>query len=409
MRNILRTTPVAAALLIALSSGTALAAEPSPSAAPKRAEVTKKAPKAAESDKPAAKPANEQSSSVEELRAMKERLELEAALEKQRRERELGELEAKKQAIVKQLELDAAQRKLELSKLDAETARVTAELEAMQKKLALEDAKRKLEKSAIDGDREIVEARRASKKRVAADVEYKAQPFVDGVLHVSDRRVPLNGPVTMEMADRITERIHFFNNQNPEHPIFIVIDYSPGGSVMAGSRILEAMEKSEAPVHVLVKSFAASMAAVITTRAEHSYAYPNAMILHHQLSSGNGGNLTRQAQNLAQASQWSKRMLGPVHGKMGITHDQFVKKMYEHDADGDWKEFADEAKKLGWVRHVVGDVREASIVDIDKGLRGDAPQRAEEKRDPAGKAYVELPRLLPGDHWFMHDPDDYYR
>ena len=103
---------------------------------------------------------------------------------------------------------------------------------------------------------------------------------------ISDRRIPLNGPITNETADYVTTRIHFFNNKDPKLPIFIVIDDSPGGSVMAGYRILKAMEGSDAPVHVVVKSFAASMAAAIATLAKHSYAYPNAVILHHQISAG---------------------------------------------------------------------------------------------------------------------------
>ena len=43
---------------------------------------------------------------------------------------------------------------------------------------------------------------------------------------------------------------------------------------MAGYRILKAMEASDAPVHVVVKSHAASMAACITTLAEQ-YGIPS--------------------------------------------------------------------------------------------------------------------------------------
>ena len=53
---------------------------------------------------------------------------------------------------------------------------------------------------------------------------------------------------------------------------------------MAGYKILKAMEGSAAPVYVVVKSFAASMAANIATQSKKSFAYPNAIILHHQIS-----------------------------------------------------------------------------------------------------------------------------
>ena len=41
------------------------------------------------------------------------------------------------------------------------------------------------------------------------------------------------------------------------------------------------------------------MAAVITTLAPHSYVYPNAVILHHQILSFSFGNLTEQKEQLA--------------------------------------------------------------------------------------------------------------
>src|SRR5260221_10572633 len=117
---------------------------------------------------------------------------------------------------------------------------------------------------------------------------------MNGVLSISDRRIALNGVITSETANRVTERINYFNNQNKEFPIFIVIDDSPGGSVMAGYKILKTMHSSSAPVYVVVKSYAASMAAAICTLAQRSFAYPNAVILHHPISNGSHGNLAAQ-------------------------------------------------------------------------------------------------------------------
>src|SRR5260221_13390772 len=115
---------------------------------------------------------------------------------------------------------------------------------------------------------------------------------MNGVLSISDRRIALNGVITSETANRVTERINYFNNQNREFPIFIVIDDSPGGSVAAGYKILKTMSGRHAPVYVVVKSFAASIAAGITTMATKSFAYPKPIILHHHLSGRTCGNLT---------------------------------------------------------------------------------------------------------------------
>ncbi|MEN1786233.1 MAG: ATP-dependent Clp protease proteolytic subunit, partial [Bacteroidota bacterium] len=122
-------------------------------------------------------------------------------------------------------------------------------------------------------------------------------------------------------------------------------------------RIVKAIEASDAPVHVVVKSFAASMAAVITTLADHSYAYPNAIVLHHQMSAGVFGNMTDMEQRLEMLKEWEARLAVPVAEKMGITLEEFKAQMYENMASGDWVEFADKAVELKWVNQIVGEVR----------------------------------------------------
>jgi ATP-dependent Clp protease protease subunit len=400
-------------LLATLATNGALAAEPAPSAtaaetlpaagapAPDPAPATEASTDPAPTTEAPADP-EAAKAAMDAMREEKKLLELEQALERQRQQRDLSKLRAKREAIMTRLKLDEAERKLELSRLEAETARLTAERRAAEQKLALEKLAVKRTIARLETKRELLDAQRKARRSVSEDVVYRAEPYRDGVLEITDRRVPLNGPITMATADAITQKLHFFNNQSGKHPIFLVIDYSPGGSVMAGYRILKAMEASHAPVHVVVKSFAASMAAVITTRAPHSYAYPNAVILHHQISSGNGGNLTQQAERLKEAAEWSRRLLGPVHRKMGISHDELVAKMYQEDSDGDWKVFADEAVKLKWVDHVVDNVRETGVSAIDDDLMKRGP-----RADTSDSA--KLPRLLPSDHWFLYDPDGYYR
>ena len=213
-------------------------------------------------------------------------------------------------------------------------------------------------------------------------------------------------------ADYICERIHFFNNQNSTAPIFLVIDRCPGGSVMEGYRIVKAMEASRAPIHVVVRSFAASMAAVITTLADHSYAYPNALILHHQMSTGAMGNMTQIKEQYEQAKQWEARLMDPVCKKIGSTRDEFIKQMYANSSDGDWAEFADRAQKMRWVNEIVQEIREEGIVKRPEG----APPRpfyfifmSDERKDDAGRPYRTLPRLGPFDFYMMHNPDRYWR
>lgn len=245
---------------------------------------------------------------------------------------------------------------------------------------------------------------------------YLENPLTDdNVLTISDRRISLNGPITGFSADYICDRIHYFNNKDKKNPIFIVIDSSPGGSVMAGYRILKAMDGSDAPVHVVVKSFAASMAAAITTLAEESYAYPNALILHHQLSSSfffTTMNLTQQKESLADAKKWWDKLATPIADKMGITPDELIKQMYEKNSDGDWVEFGSEAQKLKWVKHIVTSIKETSTIinpDSIVAPRLNPTGFLNESTGKDGKPCIFLPRINPYDGYFLYNPDGYYR
>ena len=248
------------------------------------------------------------------------------------------------------------------------------------------------------------------KKEANSEPVYADKPFFDNRLVVSDRRIALNGPIFTGSADYVTERIHYFNNISSA-PIFIMIDSSPGGSVMSGYRILKAMQASKSPVYVAVKSFAASMAAVLTTLAEKAYVYPNAIILHHQMSTMNWGNMTQLKEQLEMAREWERRLMLPVSQKMGISMEDFRRKMYEKNSDGDWEEFGDKAVEYKWATSVVDRIEETGLVKNPDYEAPVIPKKTalDEQADEKGQRYMALPRLQPFDFYFIYNPDKYYR
>ena len=186
--------------------------------------------------------------------------------------------------------------------------------------------------------------------------------------------------------------------------------------MMAGYKILRTMEASEAPVYVVVKSFAASMGAVITALADRSFAFPNAIILHHQMWTFSYGNVTEMEEQLEMMREWWSRLATPVAKKMGVSLDEFVDRMYDNSSAGDWEEFADAAKKIKWVDEVVNEIREESETknpEIYPEKRSPLwpflPGAREEEVDEEGKPFVRLPRLSPFDFYFIYNPDKYYR
>lgn len=406
---------------------------------------------------------------LSEMRAEKERLAMEMDLREERnkaaaievreeiariklameksgavREQELEEMQARQKALALANQLKAEESKTQLAELAAQTERLTAELALIQKQneqkvqeltaqIALlaagnsladqEQRKRENEHKAamtdlqhrlaeVQAEITLRDTRETYRNAVNRDIEYRQAPFEDGVLTISDRRIPLNDVIMEGTADFVSERINYFNNQSSEDPIFIVIDRSPGGSVMEGYRIIKAMEASRAPIHVVVKSFAASMAACIATVAEHSYAYPNAILLHHQPSGAAWGNLTQQDEQIKIFKEWARRLHTPVAEKMGVSLAEFYKMMYEKNSEGDWQEFADGALKVHWIDHIADAVREEGIT---KKPADEPPapnwfffSKSEPPPDPKSD-FVLLPRLKPFDCYFIHNPEGYYR
>lgn len=370
------------------------------------------------------------------LKAERERLALENALRREQMTYELGEakgeldqLNLQVEQLTKQMALETASRKqaleLELADLRAEDERlklgnsVAAQvIEAKLIEMRLKEAEFKIEKAGLENEvarlqAELIKREKTEILRDQVDDqhEYLIEPFDSGRLVVSDRRIALNGVIFQDTADYVAERIAFHNNQDTEFPIFIVIDYSPGGSAMAGFKILRAMQGSAAPVYVVVKSYAASMAAAITALAEGSFAYPNAILLHHQAATIVWGNLTQQREALEESEEWWVRLAQPIAEKMGMTLDEFIARMYEENSDGNWREFADEAVGLHWVDHIVSDIRETSYVKNPDRFGPATPVtvRLEEQIDEKGQPFVLLPRLVPFDHYFLFNPDGYYR
>jgi len=270
----------------------------------------------------------------------------------------------------------------------------------------------KLQKEKLELQLALKDKTQDWEKRVAADPEYLRDPFVNGKLTISDRRIELNGVIWEDTAKHLIEQIEFYNNKNAEYPIFLVIDTCYGGSVMEGMQILKAMHNSRSPVYVVVKSFSASMCAVITTLANQSFALPDAVFIHHQVWNLSFGNRTQQREQLKILEEWTERLLRPVAEKMGLSLDELIKQMYVHNSMGDWMEFADAAVKLKWVNHIVTDIRETGYLNKpDAKLTTDEEEDsdAEERIDEQGKRYVKVPRLRPLDVYHLHNPDNYYR
>jgi len=342
------------------------------------------------------------------------RTRLDLAESQRRQAKQASDLEIKKLEVenrIRQLKNEAAgaMDDAEKSQLNLKTsiANVKATLASGEKdarRAEFEaDVKLASTQAAVEyaGLEKVGEIARLQKKVIettSGKIEYPLEPLAEGVLRISDRRIPFNGIVDETLAKFVCDRIAFYNALDKKAPIFIVIERSPGGSVMSGYQILQAMESSQAPVYVVVKGYAASMAAIITTMAKQSYVYPQTVVLHHQASTSLSGNQTQLEQQLKWSKIWCDRIFVKVANKMGITVDEFVSKMYAAVSTGDWKVLGTEAVKLKWVTHVVDRMTE-------EGVNNTAAVPALGAIKPDGlNGTTALNPLTPFDIWWIYDP-----
>jgi ATP-dependent Clp protease protease subunit len=176
---------------------------------------------------------------------------------------------------------------------------------------------------------------------------------------------------------------------------------------MSGYMMLQAMETSKAPVYVVVKGYAASMAAIITTLAKRSFVYPQTIVLHHQASVGLAGNVTQLKEQLKWSKVWCERIFVKVAARIGTDVDDFVAQMYKGTSTGDWKILGDEAGRRKWVTDVVDRMAEDSLFNATAV----PPIQAEPNPDgfnagktQDGRVRQQLPLLGPCDLWWMYDP-----
>jgi ATP-dependent Clp protease, protease subunit len=342
------------------------------------------------------------------------RTRLDLAESQRRQAKQSSDLEIKKLEVenrIRQLKSEAAgaMDDSEKSQLNLKTsiANVKATLASGEKDarraefeadVKLASAQAAVEYARLEKVGEIARLQKKVIETTSGKIEYPLEPLAEGVLRISDRRIPFNGIVDETLAKFVCDRIAFYNALDKKAPIFIVIDRSPGGSVMSGYQILQAMESSQAPVYVVVKGYAASMAAIITTMAKQSYVYPQTVVLHHQASTSLSGNQTQLEQQLKWSKIWCERIFVKVANKMGITVDEFVAKMYAAVSTGDWKVLGTEAVKLKWVTHVVDRMTE-------EGVNNTAAVPALGEIKPDGlNGTTALNPLTPFDIWWIYDP-----
>ena len=168
----------------------------------------------------------------------------------------------------------------------------------------------------------------------------------DGSDSVNNASITLYDEVTNGSANDVIEKIHKANRETSSGPIALYIN-SPGGSVLAGMRILDAMAASKRPITTVCVSMCASMAGVIFVHGAHKIALPSALILFHDGQSGVQNSSDKVYSEIDLFKKIDARLENDLAAITGLS----VEDIHTREAS-DWWLLADEAKKL----HIVDEV-----------------------------------------------------
>ena len=173
-----------------------------------------------------------------------------------------------------------------------------------------------------------------------------------------DRIVLLGTPIVDDIANVVIAQLLFLESEDPEKDIHLYIN-SPGGSVLAGLAIYDAMQHIRSNVRTYCIGQCSNMAAWLLAagQAGKRFALPNSRIMIHQPFGGATGQATDINIQAQEILALKKRMCHILSQHTGRSIDQVIK-----DIDRNYFMSAEMAKEYGIVDEVVSSAKTKEIV-----------------------------------------------
>lgn len=134
-----------------------------------------------------------------------------------------------------------------------------------------------------------------------------------------ERTIIIHESISPPLAMAVCNALLRYETEQPGTAIHLQL-FSPGGCVVSGLAIIDAMRHITSPVFTYAIGYAASMAAVILACGEkdHRYILPHSRVMIHQASGSAGGSLDNVRATLAFQSELEGEcddLLAAVTGK----------------------------------------------------------------------------------------------
>lgn len=133
-----------------------------------------------------------------------------------------------------------------------------------------------------------------------------------------DRFINIKGPIDSEVADAFTEQMLILNRESTTEPITVLIN-STGGSVSQGLLMYDVIQGSIAPVRLICKGEAYSMAAILLASGNPKHGrfiLPNSKVMIHEpLIQGGVGGKTSSIKSISDSLIETRKKLNGILAK----------------------------------------------------------------------------------------------
>lgn len=166
-----------------------------------------------------------------------------------------------------------------------------------------------------------------------------------------DNTIEFVGEVNDASMDKLISDIN--SHQGKADRLYLIID-SPGGSVFAGARAMQAIQGSKTPIDTVCLGICASMGAQLHALGSKRYMTTQAVLMYHPASGGLQGDFNIMSSRLVFLTKYFAKMDLYIANRAGIPYEEFQRRLrseYWLDAqDATFEHFNDSIVILDDVR-----------------------------------------------------------
>lgn len=180
---------------------------------------------------------------------------------------------------------------------------------------------------------------------------------------IENRRLFLIGEIDENAIDNIVYHIMRYNRMDvgvpveKRKPIYLYIN-SPGGSVVDGYGVIDAIIVSETPVYTVNLAMCASMAFLIYIAGERRYSMPHSEFLMHDGSTMGFDSMAKMKDRM----DFETGQLEKMTKEYIMSRTKIDDKLYDEKYRVEWYFLPNEGKQIGAIDYIVG--ADCSMNDI---------------------------------------------